>query len=495
MRSENGRELAVEPVVNKAVPKPASVPAAKTDCATEPLLFQDLARRQVLADFSGGYLSSDGGTLLLRQIDRGLGVSRSIAACFCDARDPRRIDHQLEELVAQRLHAEALGYEDLNDHDTLRRDPLLAVSVGKADPLGLDRWQDRGTALAAPSTLNRLELSNHRRSRYHKLSHDPRKLEATLLKVATRCLRRDRKQIVLDLDAMGHLVHGLQEGRHFSAYYDGYCYQPLYVVCGSVVLWAQLRVGDTDPKEDVLRALATILPVIRRRCPRARILVRGDSGFCREELMAFCEAEAIDYVLGLPKNAVLNRKIEAHLAMAAARQCLCGGVNVREYTEFDYQTQKSWSRSRRVVAKAEVTAQGNNPRYVVTSVSSEERAAQSLYEDLYCERGNMENVLKQQTLDLRADRLSTHHLGSNQLRLWWAAFAYLLMERLRALTLQGTELAEATVGTIRTRLLKVAAAVRVSVRRVYVQLSSAFPMQAVFRRCAQRLAGLKYEAG
>ena len=203
----------------------------------------------------------------------------------------------------------------------------------------------------------------------------------------------------------------------------------------------------------MLRALKAILPVIRRRCPRARLIVRGDSGFCREELMAFCEAEGIDYVLGLQKNAVLNRKIEGHLAMAAARRCLCGGANVREYAEFDYQSKKSWSRSRRVVAKAEMTAQGKNPRYVVTSVSQQEWAAPSLYEGLYCGRGNMENVLKQQTLDLRADRLSPHHLGSNQLRLWWAALAYLLLERLRALTLQGTKLAQATVGTIRTRLL------------------------------------------
>jgi hypothetical protein len=479
--------------------------ATPTSSLSQPLLFNSLAARQVVADFSGGHLSSDGGVLLLRQIDLGLGVSRGLAQCFFDTRNSRFVDHEVSELVAQLLHGIALGYEDLNDHDLLRLDPLLAVAAGKADPLGLDRLQDKGHALASASTLNRLELGNNKATRYHKIAHDPRKIEACLLKMAVRSLPKGATELILDLDSMGHLIHGLQEGRHFSAYYDGYCYQPLYVVCGNVVLWAQLRTGETDPKEDVIAALGQIIPALRARCPGVRIIVRGDSGFCREELMSFCEGQTgVHYVLGLARNSVLVQKVSRHLFWAGAKRCLCGPEGNREFTEFNYQTCKSWSRKRRVVAKAEVTAEGANPRFVVTSLpaegfvgeqSADRFTAQRIYEQEYCPRGNMENILKQQVLDLEADRMSTHHLASNQLRLWLATFAYLLLERLRSLTLKGTELAKATVGTIRIKLLKVAAAVTVSVRRVHVQLCSAFPMQEVFRTCQQRLMKLQPQSG
>lgn len=464
------------------------------------LLFDDLGPRRVQADFSGGHLSSDGGILLVRQIDRGLGLSRALAGCFHDTRKQVFVDHSVEELLAQRLHGLALGYEDLNDHDTLRLDPLLAVAAGKNDPLGQDRLHDQSCALAASSTLNRLELSNNKTTRYHKLSHDPRKIEQVLLEMSVRCLPKHAPEIILDLDGMGHLLHGLQEGRHFSAYYDGYCYQPLYVVCGAIPLWTQLRTGDCDSKEDVLAALKKIIPVIRKRCRKARILIRGDSGFCREELMAFCEGQKqVYYVLGLAKNSVLVQRVEQSLFWAAARRCLTG-QGCREFNEFEYETVRSWSRLRRVVAKAEVTVEGANPRFVVTNLpqrgfESGALSAQRVYEEVYCARGNMENVLKQQVLDLEADRMSTHYLASNQLRLWLATFAYLLMERLRALTLQGTELAQATAGTIRVRLLKVAAAVKVSVRRVYVQFCSAFPMQQVFTLCLKRLKAIAWQTG
>jgi hypothetical protein len=468
------------------------------------LFFDDLGGRRVQADFSGGHLSSDGGVLFLRQIDRGLGVSRTLACGFMDRRNQVFVDHKLEELLAQRLHGLALGYEDLNDHDALRLDPLLAVAAGKIDPLGEERLQDRGHALAAPSTLNRLELSNNKSTRYHKIAHDPEKIKNVLLTMALRCLPKHATEIILDLDCMGHLVHGLQEGRHFSAYYDGYCYQPLYVVCGNIVLWAQLRTGDTDPKEDVVAALAQIIPALRKRCPKARILVRGDSGFCREELMVFCEGrDQVHYVLGLAKNPVLVRRMEEQLFWAAAKRCLCGTTSSREFNEFEYQTRESWSRARRVVGKAEVTAQGENPRFVVTNLPAEGFAqdafqpltAAVIYEQVYCPRGNMENVLKQQVLDLEADRMSTHYLASNQLRLWLASLAYLLMERFRSLTLQGTQLANATVGTIRVKLLKVAAAVTFSVRRVHVQFCTAFPLQSIFHQCHQRLKDLVWETG
>lgn len=480
--------------------------AAETDCCPEPMLFQDLGSRKVIADFAGGYLSSDGGALLLRQVDRALGVSRRLATCFEDRRDARLVDHRLEELLAQRLHALALGYEDLNDHYALRRDPLLAVAAGKVDPLGEERRQAKGHALAAPSTLNRLELSNCKSTRYHKLSHDPIKVRDAVLELGLRCLPKDADELVLDLDLMGHLVHGLQEGRHFSAYYDGYCYQPLYVVCGTKVLWAQVRTGDADPEADVEAALGVILPALRRRCPRARIIVRGDSGFCRESIMQFCEEQKppVHYVLGFAKNPLLEARLAPCLAVAERERQRTGAASVRKFKAFGYQTQKSWSRSRRVIGKAEVMAAGTNPRFIVTNLSaagfkgepgSKARVAPAaLYEQLYCARGNMENVLKQQTLDLQADRMSTHHLASNQLRLWLATLAYVLLERLRTLCLHGTELAAATAGTIRVKLLKVAASIRVSVRRVHVQFCSAFPLQEVFRLAQQRLSGLRADS-
>lgn len=479
--------------------KTRSTALPPTDCNQQPLLFQDLGTRAVAADFSGGYLSSDGGALLLRQIDRGLGLTRTLARAFTDRRDPRYCDHTLEQLLAQRLHGLALGYEDLNDHDTLRRDPLLAVACDKADPLGRDRLHahDHGTALAGSATLNRLELGNHRHDRTHKITHDPAQVEAALLELGVRCLDRHARELIVDLDAMGHLVHGLQEGRHFSAYYDGYCYLPLYACAGDVPLWAQLRPGASDAAEGVVSALAKIIPALRRRCKKARIIVRGDSAFAREEIMAWCERQpqAVYYCLGLAGNARLLEMIPATLAAARARRCLTGAPSARAFADLEYQTLKTWSRKRRVVAKAEVMAAGDNPRFVATNLPAEgfrgenrERfTAARLYEEVYCGRGEMENVLKQQTLDLAADRLPTQRLGSNQLRLWMATLAYLLLERLRSVGLVGSELARATAGTIRTRLLKVAASVTVSVRRVWVRLSSACPLQGVYRQCARRL--------
>jgi hypothetical protein len=481
--------------------------SSMTDCKDQPLLFQDLGARKVVADFSGGILSSDGGLLLLRQIDRGLGVSAALSGCFHDRRDARWVDHSVQQLLAQRLYALALGYEDLNDHALLRRDPLLAVACEKTDPLGRDRFlpQFRDAALACPATLNRLELSNHKSSRAHKLSHDPAQVEATLLKMGVRSLPKAAQEIVLDLDATGTLLHGEQEGRFFSAYHGGYCYQPLYVFCGNIPLWAQLRTADRDAADGAVPAMEKILAAIRKRCPHARIILRADSGFARPELMALCEAwPEVYYCFGLQRNPRLLLHVQRALAQARARQIQCGGAATRVFTEFEYVTLKSWSRARRVIAKAEFTAQGPNPRFVVTNLPANGFAQDNdperftparLYEQFYCARGQMENVLKQQLLDLKADRLSTHHLGSNQLRLWLCALAYLLLDRIRTLGCAGTELAVATVGSVRLKLLKVAAAVRVSVRRVYVQLSSAYPLQTLFARCHQRLMRLRCSSG
>jgi len=471
-----------------------------TVCAHQPLLFSDLGNRKVVVDFSAGDLSSDGGVLLLRQVDHGLGLSRALAGCFHDTRDARFVDHSLPQLIAQRIYGQALGYEDLNDHAFLRRDPLLAAACDKLDPLGQDRFNPAfcGAALAAPCTLNRLELSNNKSTRCHKLSHDPSRIEQCLLTMGVRCLPKHAREVVLDLDAMGHLLHGAQEGRHFSAYYDGYCYLPLYVFCGDVPLWAQLRTADADGAEGTVPALEKIMAAIRKRCPRARIIVRADSGFCREEIMAWCERQSeVYYCVGLPKNSVLLERLAPSLFDAQARWCLSGAASTRVFTEFEYQTQKTWSRARRVIGKAEVSVAGQNPRLVVTNLpaggfpdddDSTRFAPARLYEELYCARGEMENVLKQQVLDLQADRLSTHYQASNQLRLWLATFAYLLLERVRAIGCAGGELARATAGSVRLKLLKVAAVVRVSVRRVWVQLSRAWAWQEQFRACHARLS-------
>ena len=477
---------------------PTRSPAVRlTDCNDSPLLFPDLGRREVVADFSGGYLSSDGGALLLREVDRNLGLTATLARAFTDVRDARYCDHAVRELLAQRLLAEALGYDDVSDHDPRRRDPLLAVACGKREPLGTDRLHahDHGVALAGSATLQRLERGHRPTDRYHKIHADPKQVEATLLETGVRCLNKHAHEIVLDLDSMGHLVHGLQEGRHFNAYYDGYVLSPLYVFAGTVPLWAALRPGDADAGFDgVVAALEVIVPAIRRRCKPARLIVRGDSAFAREETLAWCEAHGVYYCVGLPRNSRLEGMIEDALAAARARRCLTGADSAREFKELEYQTHKTWSRARRVVAKAEVMAAGDNPRFVVTNLPRDgfrgedqtRFTAAPLYEGFYCARGDMENGLKQQVLDLPGDRMSAHDLAGNQLRLWLATLAYLLLDRLRTLYLRGSDLARATVGTIRLRLLKVAASVTVSVRRVYVQFSSAFPRQALFRQVVRR---------
>ena len=481
--------------------KPLTPASSATDCKNQPLLFQDLGSRKVLADFSGGTLSSDGGVLRLRQIDQGLGLSRALARCFEDRRDRRYADHTVSELLAQRLYGLALGYEDLNDHDRLRLDPLLAVACNKRDPLGLDRLHQKGIALAGPSTLNRLELSNNKTTRYHKVSHDPQTIQACLLQLGVRCLPKHARELVMDLDAMGHVLHGLQEGRHFRADYNAYCYLPLYACVGDIPLWTQLRTSNQAAAVGVVAALEQIVPAIRRRCRRARIIVRADSGFCRDEIMAWCEAQrpGVFYCLGLAKNSVLIDRLQPTLAQARARRCLTGAASARAFTEFEYQTVKTWRRARRVIGKAEVMAAGDNPRFIVTNLPGSGFKADDdrrrfhparLYEELYCGRGEMENVLKQQVLDLEADRMSTHYLASNQLRLWFAALAYLLLERMRTMGLRGTELATATAGSVRLKLLKVAAQVTVSVRRVYVQLSSAYPLRELFALCHRRLMAL-----
>lgn len=479
--------------------------ARSTECFTEALLFQDLGPRKVVADFSGGHLSSDGGALLLRQVDAGLGLSRALAKCFADHRRQDLIEHTVEELLRQRLQALALGYEDLNDHSDLRRDPLLAAAAGKADVLGQHRRceEHRGFALASPATLNRLELSAEFSDYYRKIQPDAAAIGETLLEMGVRCLPKDAEVLILDFDATDDPLHGKQEGRFFHGYYGQYCYLPLFCFCGDVVLWAQLRTSDRDASDGTLEALQQIVRAIRARLPKVKIIVRADSGFARNAIMKWCEAQLeVYYLIGLARNKRLEARLEPSMTRAQERHCL-SGATTRVFQELmPYQTRKSWSRARRVIGKAEFGVQGRNPRFIVTNIPLEGLLSADgrvllkgegswLYEEVYCERGQAENQIKQMTLDLQSDRTSTHWLSSNQMRLWLSAFAYLLLERLRAWGLRGTALARASLGTLRLRLLKVAAQVTVSVRRVYVQLCSAFPLQPIFAQCQQRLAEIE----
>ena len=464
--------------------------------------FAEHENRRVEADFSGGHLSSDGGALLLRELDRRLGFSAAISRCFLDTRDARYVEHTVENLVAQRLLGLALGYEDLNDHDALRCDPLLALCVGKSDPLGQDRRvpEDRGKALASPPTLNRVELSAQQHSRYHKVHADFSSLENTLLELGLTALDPDTEEIVLDIDNSDNPLHGQQEGRFFQGYYDEYCYLPLYVFCGSVVLWAQLLTADHEAAAATVPALEKILPALRRRCPHARIILRADSGFCREPILAWCEAHGLFYAIGLARNSRLLAALADALFDARIRACLCGGPT-RTFTSFTYQTLDTWSRSRTILGKAEVLASGDdNARFVVTNLPEDGFDSQTPgrfapaagYEQFYCGRGDMENRVKEQQLDLFATRTSSHWKAANQLRLFFSAFAYLLIVRLRERALQGTALASATAGTIRLKLFKIAAHITFSCRRIYIRLASAFPGKAVFAQACQTLGRLRF---
>ena len=427
--------------------------------------------------------------MLLRQVDRSIGLTRGLAKCFADGRDQRFVEHSAEQLMAQRVYGLVLGYEDLNDHADLRRDPLLAVAAEKIDPLGMDRRldSDKGRALAAPATLQRLESAvDHPGSRYHKIGACIGKMRTYLLQTGVRTLNKATKEVIVDLDATDARLHGHQEGRFFHGYYGDYCYLPLLVYIGSVAVWAQLRSSDRDAADGAVAALEPIVAAIRQRCPKARIIVRGDSGFCREELMAWCEQHRVDYCLGLARNARLQEALQP--TMSRARECaaLCGG-HTRKFTEFSYRTLDSWSRSRRVIGKAEILGDKDNPRFVVTTLSSADSAPQALYEELYCARGQMENAIKEHQLDLFGERLSCAGFAANEVRLLLASFAHLLIERLRAIGLQGTELAQATAGTIRLKLLKIAAVVEVSVRRVRLRLASACPRQSLFATVHRQL--------
>jgi len=452
-----------------------------TECSATLFEFAAVDGRHVVASFDGGAITSDAGALLLGETDRAIKLTTRFARCFADARSPELIEHAVDTMVLQRVVGIALGYEDLNDHDELRHDPVLAVLAGK-----LAARRSDCAPLAGKSTLNRLELSRPEPTRYHRVSHDPAAIEALFVDMFMEAHRRPPAQIILDLDATDDPLHGDQEGRFFHGYYDCYCYLPLYIFCGRHLLAAKLRRSNIDASAGAVDEVARIVAQIRRRWPRTRILLRGDSGFARETLMAWCEANRVDFLFGLARNERLEAAIRDEV-MQASTDSLRTGKAARRFKDFMWSTLDSWSRERRVVGKAEVTQGDANPRFVVTSLKSREAAARYLYEAIYCARGEMENRIKECQLDLFADRTSAATMRANQLRLWFAAMAYVLLCALRRIGLAHTQFAEATCGTIRLRLLKLGALVRISVRRIKFAIASACPWQDAFALAHARL--------
>jgi len=446
-----------------------------TECNPVQMEFSAVESRRVVASFDGGTVSSDGGALLLARTDQAIGLIDRLAQCFRDRRLPELVEHSVRTLVGQRVFGIAAGYEDLNDHDELRKDPLWGALMGKLAAKRRDC-----EALAGKSTLNRLEWARaDKTTRYQRIEVDAQAIEALFVTLFLESYAQAPEEIVLDLDATDDPLHGDQEGRFFHGYYDNYCYLPLYIFCGRHLLCAKLRPANIDGAAGATEEIERIVTQIHTRWPETRIILRADSGFAREALMSWCEANRVEYVFGLARNRRLEAWLEPTLERVAEQAAVLGRA-AREFVEAPYRTRTSWSRARRVVGKAEVTTLGSNPRFVVTSLGAEAWAAKALYEELYCARGEMENRIKEAQLELFADRTSTHVFRANQLRLWFSSFAYTLVEALRRIGLQKTQFARAGAQRIRLSLLKIGAVITLSVRRVKVALSSACPWKAEF---------------
>ena len=453
-----------------------------TECILDLFGFAPVEGRRVEASFDGGTITSDAGGLLVGSTDRAIRLSDRLAQCFEDHRDADLIEHQVRTLVGQRVIGLALGYEDLNDHDHLRHDPLMAVLLGK-----LSAKRSDCAPVAGKSTLNRLELGRREPTKYHRISHDETAIENLFVDLFVEAHGRAPRQIVLDLDATDDPLHGDQEGRFFHGYYDNYCYLPLYVTCGRHLLAAKLRPSNIDGAAGAEVELARIVGRLRAKWPAVRILVRADSGFAREWLMAWCEENSVDYVFGLARNDRLAAEIEWHMERARA-ESLRTDQPARRFKDFQWTTRKSWSRRRRVVGKAEWTQGQANPRFIVTSLSRAEVEARHLYEKIYCARGDMENRIKECQMDMFADRTSTATMRANQLRLWLSSMAYVLLCALRRIGLRHTRFAKASCGSIRLALLKIGAVVTTSVRRIKIAMASGCPYQHEFREAHALLA-------
>ena len=453
-----------------------------TECSADLFGFAPVEGREVVAGFDGGAITSDAGGLLLGAADGAVKLTERFAACFHDERCAYLIEHEVVTLVRQRVFGIALGYEDINDHDELRHDPLMAVLAGK-----LAARREDCAALAGKSTLNRLELSRLEPSRYHKISHNPVAIQRLPVELFLEAHERAPREIILDLDATDDPVHGMQEGRFFHGYYDCYCYLPLYIFCGRHLLAARLRRANAGARAGVVEEVARIVRHIRERWAKTRIIVRADSGFAGDGLMAWCEANDVDFILGLQKNVRLIAEIGPELARAQAKSRRTGKP-ARYFRDFMWTTTRRWTRERRVIAKAEFTGGEANPRFVVSSLRRHECGPKYLYEKLYCARGDMENRIKECQLDLFADRTSTATMRANQLRLWFASLAYVLVCAVRRIGLPHTRLADASCGTIRLKLLKIGALVRISVRRIKFAMASSCPMADIWGSAAVRLA-------
>jgi hypothetical protein len=466
----------------------------QTECKKEGYRFQGVGKREVAGEFDGGHISSDGGVVLIGEVEQRREIMKRFSECFMDYRDQRYCEHSVEELVKQRIYGIALGYEDLIDHDELRVDPLLATII-KQEPTGEDRRRkrDKGKPMAGKSTLNRMELRSDEPGedeRYKKIAVNEEALKRLLVQVFLEAREEAPEMLVLDLDSTDDVIHGHQEGRFFHGYYGDYCYLPLYIFCEDHLLCARLREANHGDVPGVVEELAPMVSQIREKWPKVRIVVRGDSAFGMEPIMSWCEQNGVDFLFGKAKNKRLEAEIEQEMEQARQEYERTGKA-ARVFKDFMYQTQDSWSRQRRVVAKAEHLEKGSNPRFVVTSLSKQEMDAQTLYEKQYCARGEMENRIKEQQLCLFADRTSTSRMKSNQLRLWFSSMAYVMMNELRRLGLRDTELKNAQCDTIRLKLLKIGALVRVTVRRVLVSFSSAYPYQRVFNQIYNNLIAYK----
>jgi hypothetical protein len=446
-----------------------------TECNQSGFEFEGCGKREIVARFDGGTISSDGGAFLLRQTDQRLNLLPRLAECFLDGRNQEQVEHCILEMLSQRIYGLALGYEDINDHEQLRKDPVFGILAGRSE---LEK------PLAGKSTLNRMELGTGTKDRYKKITFWKEAIDELLVKVFIESHRKAPDQIILDVDTTDLPLHGKQEGRFFHGYYDSYCYLPLYIFCGEHVLCARLREANRDAAFGSLQEIRRIVAQIRMAWPEVKIILRGDSGFCRNELMSWCENKDVDFVFGLARNQRLRKIIGAQM-QEATQQWNQTGKPARVFSEFEYQTKKTnkggWDRARRVAAKAEHIDGKQNPRFVVTSLTSEQWAAQALYEELYCARGDMENRIKEQ-FSLFADRVSAETMRANQMRLYLSAMAYVLVHGLRRLGLQATELAQAQVSTIRTKLLKIGAQIRVTVRKVWVSMASSYPWQDLYQQ-------------
>lgn len=453
-----------------------------TECSPALFGFAPVEGCRVVAAFDGGAITSNAGALLLGAADHAINLVGRFAACFRDARAPERIEHEVATLVGQRVFGIALGHEDLVDDDQLRHDPVLAVLAGK-----LEARRPGCAPLAGKSTLNRLEHAPAGEpGGYHRLGHDAAAIEALFVDLFLDAHRSAPRQIILDLDATDVPLHGHQEGGFFHGYYDAYCYLPLYVFCGRHLLAAKLRRSNIDASAGAVEAVARIIGRIRARWPRVRILLRADSGFAREALMAWCEAHRVDFVFGLARNARLVEELAIDLAWVE-EEATRTGTPARRLRDFRWSTLDSWSRRRRVIGKAEWTRGEANPRFIITSLRRAEIDARTLYERIYCARGEMENRIKECQLDRFAGRASAATMRANQLRLWFAAMAYVLLCALRRIGLAHTQFAEATCGTLRLALMKIGAQVRRSIRRIKIAMASAHPHQAEFALAHARL--------